>query len=156
MLDKIENILNNGEVWAIDLLPERCDDVRLFNEFEEILCKKSVKRTYIQRILSIFVKIAVYYDSSMWIGDTRIISLKRYSNNAIGKNVKLSKKITIIRKILWKDESISILLEPINAVLSLGLYNSAIILTNDTDKEILNQIVGSEGLFIWENLDRRI
>lgn len=152
-LNEIEDILEKGNVWAIDLLPKRCDNTKLIREFDVICHKRNEIKDYIRRISNIYKRLAPYYDTSIWLGENSRIGLRKYANKIIGKDVDLAEKLHFVKKALKKEQTLSILLEPINAVLIMGVYNSALYSVNNDDIGFITKIVECEGLFMWQSTE---
>lgn len=150
-VDKIDHIIKEGNVYAIDYFPKHIDRINYVKEFDNFCKKRILVRDYIKRMSHVFMKISAFYDVFVWLGEDSKVKLRKYPNRMLGSQCTLSDKIKIINKMLYKGHSVSLLLEPINAVIILDVHNSGLHMLETIDVNFIQKIIESEGLFLWES-----
>lgn len=151
-VSKIDEILEKENYWCVDYFPERIEDWDKFKRIESYLLKPAPKRRYISKVINIVFKIVPYFDAILYIGDTYKRRCRRYEGIYEVNSMNPQKLKRILSMLMKNEEVVPILLEPNDIVLYLDLYNMAIYVNENRDMSLFEDIVKSEGLFLWKDI----
>ena len=77
-------------------------------------------------------------------------TLKKYEGIVSIKEMRIDKLNHILKKIIVKDGTVTVLIEELKVVLLIQLYNTAVYFEEFQEIPLLEKIIVSEGLFYWK------
>lgn len=146
----IDCILSRDRTCVIDYFPQRIKNFNAYEKMEDFLLKKKNRKEYAEKITNVLLKLIPYFEMKIVIPETMVKTLKKYEGIVSIKEMRIDKLNHILKKIIVKDGTVTVLIEELKVVLLIQLYNTAVYFEEFQEIPLLEKIIVSEGLFYWK------